>query len=249
MIPLFYEIYHYSMLRVWKDQIYEEGSIPNFSIPPTENIRKIGDSFITFIQQMDTDDMVKLSSHDQIYADLYNYLTKANKNKDEKPIEFMEMIPWWICIIGNAILEFLKLKLSNIEILSEQGANQMKNDFEYIIKILSNFNLESNLLCYFQSVIYSLNFTKIEKIRELQEKNLSDYTQILKDRADIYFNHSEMERESTIDHQSQIGKNQSIHFIDYSVVNQVIFKIMKSRKETNEEDDDDEEEEEKTTKK
>lgn len=96
MIPLFFEIYHYSKLRVWKDQIYEEGSIPNFSIPPTENIRKIGDSFITFIQQMDTDEMVKISTHDQFYADLYNFLTKSNQKASEKPIEFMEMIPCWI---------------------------------------------------------------------------------------------------------------------------------------------------------
>jgi hypothetical protein len=106
---------------VWKDQQYEEGSIPSFSVPPTENIRKIGDTFISLIQQFDTPDIVKISEKDQIYT------------LSQPPSQNGEMIQYWISVLGNTILESLKLKISNIEVLSEQGANQLKNDIEYAI--------------------------------------------------------------------------------------------------------------------
>lgn len=120
-LGVYYEIYHYDKLRIWRDQHYEEGSIPFFSIPPTENIRKIGDTFISLIQQFDTPDIVKISEKDQIYTIPHS------------PSINSEMIQYWISVIGNAILESLELKISNIQELSEQGANQLKNDAEYAI--------------------------------------------------------------------------------------------------------------------
>ena len=41
VLKFHYEIFHYQAMRVWKDQKFEEEDTPDFSIPPTESIRKI----------------------------------------------------------------------------------------------------------------------------------------------------------------------------------------------------------------
>jgi hypothetical protein len=182
---------HYDLLRLWREQTYEEGSIPSFSLPPTEQIRLICDNFITFIQKLDVDSIVTLSSRDQIYASFYNYLYKPSPS-----IEFLEMIDFWISVSGNTILEVLISKISAIEMISEQGSMCLKNDLEYTINVLGNFKLQESLLSHLNSILFSLDFKSIEKIRELQLKNLPDYKEVLKHRAEEIFSIQHIEKQA-----------------------------------------------------
>ena len=226
-------MYYYDRLRVWKNKT-------KLAMPPTENIRKVGDQFIALLQQLDTDEIVKLSFSDQIYAEMYKYYIQDSKNAPD--IQIMELIQCWICVIGNEILKMLKFKISKIEMLSEMGANQLKVDINYILNILSNFSLDSTLFSYIRSIIYGLNFSSIKRIRELQNKNLGSYKKILKERADYYFNLAELNKDSILDSHLET---------DFDVVSQVIQKIMNSKDEdfnenTEEEEEEDEEEQIKT---
>ena len=179
VLKFHYEIYHYDAMRVWKDQKYEDGDTPHFSIPPTDHIRKISNCFINVIQQFDTPDMVKLSNQDQIYSQFYAFIVKkegygVNEGSKQKS-EFLEMIQFWICVIGNNILQLLKSKISQIRILSPQGCNQLKTDLNHILNILCNFDLSESLLNYFSSVLFSL-----------ESKN--NAKKFLKDKSDAYLN-------------------------------------------------------------
>ena len=92
---------------------------------------------MTVIQQFDTPEMVKLSNQDQIYTDFNSFVTTKEAGKSQKSVsEFLEMIQFWIGVLGNTILDLLKQKIEQIDALSPQGCNQLKTDLNHILNIL-----------------------------------------------------------------------------------------------------------------
>ncbi|CAI2379619.1 unnamed protein product [Moneuplotes crassus] len=179
-----YEIYHYDALRVWRDQKFEEEDTPDFSMPPTENIRKISNCFISVILQFDTPEMEQLSNKDQIYTDFFAFISLQEEGKVKKNLsQFYEMIQFWIGILGNTTLKLLKQKIDQIEALSPQGCNQLKTDLDHILNILCNFDLSEGLLNYFSSCLFTIESRNIKK--NPKDKTEANLASINEDKAAI----------------------------------------------------------------